>query len=82
MPTDAERAESTRKYVAYTGKFSIQDDGKAEWEEMVVVRRAEISLFPDWVGATQRRSLKAEDEGARLVLRTEEAMPAVCEYFY
>ena len=84
LATDAERAESTRRYMAYAGRFSIQEDGRGEWGKMVVVHHAEVSLFPNWVGATQRRSLKIEDEGATLVLRTEEEFPAfvsVCPNF-
>ena len=76
LATNAERAESTRRYLAYTGKFSILENGKGEWGRVVVVHDCEISLFPNWVGGVQRRSVRVEEGGERLVLRTEEPFEA------
>lgn len=76
LATDAERAESTKRYIAYAGKFSIHEDSKGKWGEVVIVHHCEISLFPNWIGTTQRRSVKIEDEGETMVLRTEEVFTA------
>ena len=74
MPTDsseAELAESARRYLAYAGSFYVV---KNENRNMLVVHEPAISLYPNWVGTSQRRLCTLEEGGTMLVLRPEEAM--------
>ena len=67
--TEAERAESAKRYIAYTGRFNVETDGAGEF---MIVHEAEVTLFPNWVGTRQRRVGRLEDGGRKLVLRPEE----------
>ena len=66
--TDAELAESARRYLAYAGPFDLITNGKGE---QVVVHRPEVSLYPNWLGSAQRRLVKMDDEGEMLTLWPE-----------
>jgi len=57
--TEAESAEAARGYVAYCGRYHVEDDS-------VVVHQPEVSLFPNWVDSTASR--KAVLVGQRLEL--------------
>jgi lipocalin-like protein len=58
-----ERADAYSSYVAYSGEYWLDGD--------VVVHRVRMSLYPNWVGREQRRSV--ELSGDRLVLQTPSA---------
>lgn len=55
-----ERAAAFGSFVAYGGRWTLDGDH--------VVHAVETSLFPNWVGSTQRRHWQLIDGGARLVL--------------
>jgi hypothetical protein len=59
-PTDAERADASRGYGAYSGRFEVDEAAG------VVLHRVEIALIPNRVGATLTRSFSFE--GDRLTL--------------
>lgn len=58
--TADERAAAFGSFVAYGGRWSGEGD--------TVVHDVETSLFPNWVGTTQRRHWELDDDGARLIL--------------
>jgi len=61
--TDAESARAARGYLAYSGRYHIEDGS-------VVVHESEVSLFPNWVGGSQLRN--AAIAGRHLELSTSE----------
>ncbi len=58
--TVEEKKAAIEGYVSYCGRFEVRGDK--------VVHRIEVSLFPNWVGASQERL--CEFEGDRLTLST------------
>ena len=52
----------TMSYLAYSGTYEVQGDE--------VVHRVDSSLLPDWVDTDQRRAMRLEEGGDRLVLST------------
>ena len=58
--TDAERAEAFRTFIAYGGAYEV--DGST------VVHRVEESLFPNWIGTTQRRRWELDATGRWVTL--------------
>ena len=50
-------------FIAYSGRFRV-DGGD-------VIHQVEMSLFPNWVGTTQRRHVALEADGDRLVLTSD-----------
>ena len=58
--TDDERSAAFRSFIAYGGRYAI--------EGSTVVHTVEISLFPNWVGTTQRRQWSLDEDGDRLTL--------------
>jgi hypothetical protein len=56
-----ERPRRTRRYIAYTGRYTVEGD--------TVTHHVEASLFPHWVGRPEVRHYCFEDN--RLTLRTE-----------
>ncbi|MEC3915044.1 lipocalin-like domain-containing protein [Nocardia sp. CDC160] len=58
--TEAERAQAYSTYIAYSGEYRVEGD--------TVIHTLRMSLFPNWVGTEQRRTV--ELSGDRLVLRT------------
>lgn len=65
--TAEERAAAAAGYLAYAGRYTL-DDGR-------VTHHVEVSLFPDWVGDDQIRQIGWTDEGD-LVLSTLPAQTA------
>jgi hypothetical protein len=57
--TTDEQAQAMQGFVAYAGRYSFHGDR--------VVHHVELSLFPNWVGSDQERSV--ELSGDRLTLR-------------
>ena len=58
--SDAERAEAARTLIAYGGRFEIDDQD--------VIHHVEMSLFPNWVGSAQRRTIVLSDGDRALTL--------------
>jgi hypothetical protein len=56
--TAEEKAQAVEGFVAYAGRYSFHGDR--------VIHHVELSLFPNWVGSDQQRSV--ELTGDRLVL--------------
>ena len=74
MPTDsseAELAESAKRYLAYAGCFNVTKNEKGN---LLVVHEPEVSLYPNWLGTRQRRLCKLEEGGEKLLLWPEKAM--------
>ena len=59
---EAGRLEAFASFIAYSGTFEVAGD--------TVAHRVEMSLFPDWVGSVQRRTLELSTDGRRLTLST------------
>ncbi|MEA5621831.1 lipocalin-like domain-containing protein [Nostoc sp. UHCC 0251] len=55
-----EKAQATQTYLAYCGRYEIQDNQ--------VVHHIEASLFPNWIGVDQQRFFEFEKD--RLLLKT------------
>lgn len=55
--TPAETAEAAAGYIAYAGSFAVDETAA------VVEHRVDISLFPNWIGAVQKRfvALRGDD---------------------
>jgi hypothetical protein len=58
-----QRLEAMGSFIAYSGSFRV-DGGD-------VLHEVEVSLFPNWVGSTQRRHVALEAGGDRLVLTSD-----------
>jgi hypothetical protein len=58
--TTDERSAAFSSFIAYGGRYAI--DGST------VVHPVEVSLFPNWVGTTQRRHWALDADGDRLTL--------------
>ncbi|MBI3550753.1 MAG: lipocalin-like domain-containing protein [Elusimicrobia bacterium] len=58
--TDAERAKAAAGFIAYSGHFEVLENR--------VVHFVDISLFPNWTGSRQVRSV--ELDGKRMTLST------------
>ena len=58
-----QRLEAMTSFVAYAGTFHV-DDGD-------VVHDVAMSLFPNWVGTTQRRHVALGPDGRTLALSTD-----------
>jgi Lipocalin-like domain len=56
--TTEEKAQAVEGFVAYAGRYSFHGDR--------VIHHVELSLFPNWVGTDQQRSV--ELSGDRLIL--------------
>jgi hypothetical protein len=56
--TTEEQARAVEGFVAYAGRYSVHGDR--------VIHHVELSLFPNWVGTDQQRSV--ELSGNRLIL--------------
>ena len=57
----AERTAAADGYIAYAGRFEVQDG-----EEPVVVHHVETSFVPNWVGRPQRRAVALDGDRLRL----------------
>lgn len=58
--TDRERAEAYSTYIAYSGEYRLEGD--------TVIHTLRMSLFPNWIGTEQRRTVELAAD--RLTLRT------------
>jgi len=58
--TDDERARAFSTYLAYGGTYELDGD--------TVEHRVETSLFPNWLGTTQRRRWELDETGRQLTL--------------
>lgn len=58
--TVEERARAFATFIAYGGTYEV--DGES------VTHRVETSLFPNWIGTTQRRRWQLDETGRRLTL--------------
>jgi Lipocalin-like domain len=61
--TPAELSAAVKGYVAYFGTYSVDEDAR------VVTHQLTGSLFPNWVGTSQRRSVMLE--GDKLTLSSQ-----------
>jgi hypothetical protein len=59
--SDAERSAGARGYIAYAGRFEVEES-----DPPVVVHHVEISLVPNWVGRPQRRTVELDGDRLRL----------------
>ena len=57
--SDHEKARAAESYISYCGRYEYRGD--------VVIHRVELSLFPNWIGGDQERSVDLD--GRRLTLR-------------
>ena len=55
-----ERAAAFATFIAYGGSYEV--------DEQTVTHHVEMSLFPNWVGTTQRRRWQLDETGRRLTL--------------
>ncbi len=58
--TDVERALAFATFIAYGGRYEVGGD--------TVTHYVETSLFPNWIGTTQRRRWELDESGRRLTL--------------
>lgn len=58
--SDQERSEAFGSFIAYGGRYEL--DGST------VIHTVELSLFPNWVGTTQRRRWELDQGGQLLTL--------------
>jgi hypothetical protein len=64
--TIEERARAFATFIAYGGSYEVDGD--------TVTHRVETSLFPNWVGTTQRRRWQLDETGRRLTLTSPPLM--------
>jgi hypothetical protein len=57
----AERAAAADGYIAYAGRFEVEDG-----DAPVVVHHVETSLVPNWVGRPQRRAVALDGDRLQL----------------
>jgi len=60
--TPDEQARAFSTFVAYAGRYRIEGDA--------IVHTVETSLFPNWVGTTQRRLWTLSGDGGTLTLES------------
>jgi hypothetical protein len=60
-PESTDRPRRNRRYIAYTGRYTVEGD--------TITHHVEASLFPLWVGRAEVRHYQFE--GNRLTLRTD-----------
>ena len=52
-----QRLDAMATFIAYSGTFRVEGDD--------VVHEVTMSLFPNWIGTTQRRHVELSDDGQR-----------------
>lgn len=62
-----EKAEAYNGYFSYGGTFEIQGE--------LVLHHVKFSLFPNWVGGTQRRKFELDGDRLHLIARLEDGTP-------
>ncbi len=60
--TPDEQARAFSTFVAYAGRYRIEDD--------TIIHTVETSLFPNWVGTVQRRRWTLSDDDGTLTLES------------
>jgi len=63
--SEAELADSARRYFGYTGEFYLDESG----DEPILKHKMQLSTFPNWLGNVQRRVMRFE--GDCLILSPE-----------
>jgi hypothetical protein len=63
--TDSEIRPAFEGYMAYFGKYDIDEDKK------IIYHHLEASIFPNWIGGDQVRHYKFSENNTRLSLKTE-----------
>ncbi len=63
--TDTEIRSAFEGYMAYFGKYSIDEDKK------IIYHHVDVSLFPNWIAGDQIRHYEFSDNNTRLSLRTQ-----------
>jgi hypothetical protein len=58
---EAERTAAADGYIAYAGRFEVEDGS-----EPAVIHHVEVSLVPNWVGRPQRREVSLDGDRLRL----------------
>jgi hypothetical protein len=58
--TIEERARAFATFIAYGGSYEVDGD--------TITHRVETSLFPNWIGTTQRRRWRLDETGCRLTI--------------
>lgn len=58
-----QRLDAMTTFIAYSGTFLVEGGD--------VVHHVTMSLFPNWVGSTQRRHVELSEDGRRLVLSAD-----------
>jgi hypothetical protein len=58
--TDAERAGAFASFIAYGGRYEVSGD--------TVIHTVEASLFPNWIGTSQRRRWEIDRSEQHLTL--------------
>lgn len=66
--TTEELATAAKNYLAYSGKFEVSEDPQGK---PVLRHSMEVASFPNWLGNTQVRVARMEEEGTKLILATE-----------
>ncbi|SHI22642.1 Lipocalin-like domain-containing protein [Sporobacter termitidis DSM 10068] len=64
LGTDEQTLAAARGMFAYAGRFTVDE------ENQIVYHALEFSLIPNWIGSTQKRYVRFEDDGA-LVLTAD-----------
>lgn len=73
--TKDELAESMKRYLAYSGRFTVMNDG----DKPVLTHQMEVSSFPNWLGNVQERTVKLDGEYLTLGTDTD-ILVQVCNY--
>jgi hypothetical protein len=58
-----QRLEAQSTFIAYSGTFRVDDHD--------VIHDVTMSLYPNWVGTSQRRHVSLSEDGERLVLSAD-----------
>jgi len=58
-----QRLEAQATFIAYSGSFRVEDGD--------VIHEVTMSLYPNWVGTSQRRHVALSEDGDRLTLSAE-----------
>jgi hypothetical protein len=70
--TPEESQAALKTYLSYCGRYTLSGD--------TVTHHVEMSMFPNWIGSEQRRSVKLRD--GRLVLGTPPTLVGGEEWIY
>lgn len=71
--TVEEASEAMRRYLAYCGRFELQD--MSTWAK--VIHHMDVCTFPNWIGGSQERLAKLD--GNRLEIQTSPSRPVLLD---